>query len=573
MTALASPVAGQYFRGVNIAGAEFGMNTLPGVVNTHYTFHSETTFRYFAARNLQVIRFPLQWERLQPSLGGPLDPSYLGLLKTTIGWAREAGCVVIPEIHNFGRYSFHEDGRLFQYVIDQAYGGTVRVSRGDLADLWVRLSNEFANEPAVYAYDLMNEPHDVTGWKEISQHVLTAIRNNADRKLVMIPGDGWSSANRWVATHGASPWISDPADNFMYEAHLYFDYDESGTYRRSYDQELQLNPRLATIGSTRVAGFLNWCRTNGVRCFLGEFGVPDTDPRWRDVLDDLLKALDTAGISAAYWAAGEWWGSYPLSVQPSYEFTVDRPQMRTLMAHLGPKAFLSVSAASGAGAVFAPGSLMKGYGAGLAAARASAGALPWPVSLNGVAVEVTDSTGVMRNAELSFVSPEQINYRISAEAAPGRAMVEVKWEGAAVGRGTYTIEPVAPTLFTATGDARGPAAGVIVRIQPDGARVYESTVARNRDGQPIPQPIEFGEDRLFISLYGTGFRDAVSSSEVTLTAGGEPLAISYSGAQPETPGLDQVNAELPRSLAGAGEVELVFRVNGKRANPVTLVFR
>jgi endoglucanase len=71
-----------------------------------------------------------------------------------------------------------------------------------------------------------------------------------------------------------------------------------------------------------------------VEGFLGEYGVPDTDSRWLPILDDLLTALDDAGFHGTYWAAGEWWGGYPLSVQPRGDFNADRPQMAVLERHL-----------------------------------------------------------------------------------------------------------------------------------------------------------------------------------------------------------------------------------------------
>ncbi len=577
MAALSSlvPLRGQpYFRGVNISGAEFGMTHLPGRFNTDYTFNSEPTFRYFAARNLNLIRFPLQWERLQPVLSGPLDPSYLGLLKSAVAWARNSGDLFIIDIHNFARYSMNENGKLNTYVIDQVYNGSVKVSRADLADLWVRLSNEFANEPAVYAYDLMNQPHDMAGWKEISQTVLTAIRNNGDRKLIMAPGDSWSSANRWVTVHGPSGWITDPADNFMYEAHQYFDFDESGTYARSYDTELRANPSLATVGSTRVSHFLTWCRNNNARCYLGEYGVPDSDPRWFDVLHDFLKALDDAGVSGSYWAAGEWWGNYALSVQPVNNFTVDRPQLPYLMAHLPPAMFTSVSAASGAGATFAPDSLMSGYGAGLATGSAPAGSVPWPLELQNVSVELTDSTGQVAQAPLAFVSAGQINYLVPSGTALGRVNVAVKSQGAVVATGTYYVDRVAPTIFSG-GDAKGPAIAGIVRVKPDGSQLYEYTTSFDAAQQRfVSQPVDFGDpsDNLFLVLYGTGFRNATASSAV-LRVGSTALTPAYLGPQPEIPGLDQINAELPRSLAGSGVVTLTFQIDGKTANPPTLTFR
>ena len=569
------PLRAQYFRGVNISGAEFGMNNLPGKYNTDYTFQSEPTFQYFAARNLNLIRFPLQWERLQPTLQGPLDPSYLGLLKTVVAWARNSGSLLIIDIHNFARYSFNENGRLNAYVIDQSYSGTVRVSRADLADLWVRLSNEFASEPAVYAYDLMNEPHDMVGWKDISQAVLTAVRNNGDRKLIMVPGDSWSSANRWVTVHGPSGWITDPANNFMYEAHQYFDFDESGAYTRSYDTELRSNPSLATVGSTRVSHFLNWCRDNSARCYLGEYGVPDSDPRWWAVLGDFLKALDDAQVGGSYWAAGEWWGSYPLSVQPLNNYTVDRPQLPYLIAHLPPATFTSVSSASGAGATFAPDSLVTGYGAGLATDTGAAQAIPWPVSLANVIVEVTDSAGATAQASLAYVGPGQINYVIPANMALGRVNVAVKSAGAMVAGGTYLVDRVAPTLFSG-GAANGPAVAGLLRVKADGSQTYEYTVAYDAAQQKfVAQPIDFGDpsDKLFLILYGTGFRNATTPSRAVLRIGTTTLTPDYVGAQPDTPGLDQINVQLPRSLAGAGTLTLSFQIDGKPANPPTLTFR
>jgi endoglucanase len=329
-----------YLRGVNLAGAEFGQTHLPGVFDTDYTFPSEDTFRYFCSRNLGLLRFPIQWERIQPVLGGVLDANYLALVKQAATQSKANGGKLVVVVQNFGRYSILENGQLNTYIIDDASSGEVRVTTADLANLWVRLSTEFKNEDAVYAYDLMNEPHDMGDgdWMMISQAVVDAIRANGDSKLLMIAGDSWSSASRWVSTHGAESWIQDPAKNFLYEAHLYFDSNESGTYAMNYAAELQLNADLASVGVARLAPFVAWCRDNQVRGYVGEYGVPDTDPRWVKVLDNFLTALDAAGFDGTYWAAGEWWGDYALSVQPATNFTVDRVQMAVLLAHTGQPA-------------------------------------------------------------------------------------------------------------------------------------------------------------------------------------------------------------------------------------------
>src|SRR5579864_9137004 len=183
-----APLVGQYLRGVNLSGAEFGENQIPGTFNHDYTYNSETSFRYFAAKNLGLIRLPVRWERLQPAPSGPLDAGNLALLKGDVAWAAAHGAKVIVDIHNYGRYRMNENGKLNEYVIDNVYGGVTKVSRADLADFWGRMSKEFRDEPAVYAYDLINEPHDMgsADWKAISQAAVMAIRLNGDNKLIMV---------------------------------------------------------------------------------------------------------------------------------------------------------------------------------------------------------------------------------------------------------------------------------------------------------------------------------------------------------------------------------------------------
>jgi endoglucanase len=320
----------QFKRGVNLSGAEFGA-ALPGVEGVDYTFNSEQTFQYFASKGLTLLRIPIQWERMQPELSGSLNSGYLAGLKRDIAWAKKYAMSVIIETQNFGRYSVDLGGGYQEYAIDNFYNGVLQVSGANLADFWIRMSNQFQQEDTVYAYDLMNEPHDMgdADWKVISQNVLTAIRDNGDNKLIMVPGDSWSGAASWVDVHGPTGWIMDPANNFAYEAHLYFDQDASGTYAAPFDADVW---KRATGAAN---SFIDWCNQNGARCYLGEYGVPDNDPQWLAVLDTVLSMMDQAGVDGTYWSAGEWWGDYPLSVQPQNGFMLDRPQMPVLVSHLG----------------------------------------------------------------------------------------------------------------------------------------------------------------------------------------------------------------------------------------------
>src|SRR5688572_819873 len=53
------------YTGVNLAGAEFGDSSLPGVYNTHYTYPRSNEVDYFIGKGMNTFRLPFRWERLQ----------------------------------------------------------------------------------------------------------------------------------------------------------------------------------------------------------------------------------------------------------------------------------------------------------------------------------------------------------------------------------------------------------------------------------------------------------------------------------------------------------------------------
>jgi uncharacterized protein (TIGR03437 family) len=81
-------------------------------------------------------------------------------------------------------------------------------------------------------------------------------------------------------------------------------------------------------------------------------------------------------------------------------------------------------------------------------------------------------------------------------------------------------------------------------------------------------PINLGPagEQVYLVLYGTGIRHA---GAVAASVNGVSLPVAYFGAQSQYPGLDQLNLQVPASLAGAGLVDLVVTVDGQPANTVT----
>jgi endoglucanase len=577
----------QYLRGVNVSQAEWG-DPWSATYGTEYSYPSAPTFNYFSARALGFIRLQVLWERLQPVLGGPLDPTNLANLQQDVAYAKASGALVSIVPHNQARYAPNESFVSNPCIIDNPCPGSpVLVTAADLANFWVAMSNAFKDEPAVMAYDLMNEPHDMgtdangdpVNWGQIAQTVVTAIRANGDNKTIMIPGDGWSNATYWTTYNGSAPFITDPANNYYYEAHEYFDSDYSGTYAETYDQELAANPGLADVGVSRLLPFALWCETYKAPCYLGEYGIPNNDPRWLTVLDNFLRELDVASMPGTYWAAGELWATVPtcscslLSVQPANNFTTDAEQLPTLLAHLPPNSFRTASAAASYGWASAPGELTAGYGSGLAAGTGQATELPLPTELKGAQVQLTDSSGNVTFAPLLYVSPQQINYQVPAGMAAGLVTAAVLNGTTTVSTGVLEVQPIAPTIFTANSTGQGVPAAQIQRVHPDGTYDYESVATYDSGTGFVPAPIAFNGDNLYLLLYGTGFDHASGTSGTTVNIGTTDASVVFSGPQSQFAGLDQIDAQLPGSLAGAGQVTVTVTVDGMTANPVTIAFQ
>lgn len=196
-----------------------------------------------------LVRIPFRWERIQPQLGRNLDSRELGRLKAVVDRARRSRAdspqkmKVILDLHNFGAYYEAPNSRTNGRRRDFRERNFGRY----LVDVWQRLSSEFRAVPDVY-YGLMCEPVDAqTGvtssaatraWELASQQIVDKIRSAGDNKLIIVSGYYWSGVKNWNSQH-LRGWITDRQNNFLYEAHHYWDSDSSGHYCLSYDDELR----------------------------------------------------------------------------------------------------------------------------------------------------------------------------------------------------------------------------------------------------------------------------------------------------------------------------------------------
>lgn len=238
------------------------------------------------------------------------------------------------------------------------------------------------------------------------------------------------------------------------------------------------------------------------------------------------------------------------------------------LAQNTPPVTITSSANSSIGV--APASLATASGTNLTMQSAKAVATPWPTTLGGVTVQVTDSAGMPRAAGLLFISPTLINFQIPAGTSTGPAMVRID-NGITQASATVQIQPVAPALFVINdlNIAAATAIRVVIPTNSQGPVTVFQCV--DTPGSCRLVPIDPGVDApVYLSFYGTGIAGRSSLANVTVTIGGVTVPALYAGPQDQFPGLDQVNVLLPLSLHGAGVVNVTITVDGVTSNPVQI---
>ncbi len=239
------------------------------------------------------------------------------------------------------------------------------------------------------------------------------------------------------------------------------------------------------------------------------------------------------------------------------------------------------SASYGAGS--SPAGIATIFGLKLAKTTQVATTQPLPTNLAGTKVKIKRLFGLDQpefSAQLLFVSPTQINL-VMPEANNFPPLdprgisfsVTVYVDGRLVADAYTTLSPVYPGLFSADASGRGVAAAVVLRVKADGSQSYEPAMMFDQaQNKFVARAIDLGPEgeRVFLILFGTGIRGRTQLSAVNVRVGGSSLPALYAGAQGDFAGLDQVNVELPRSLAGRGEIDVTCTANNNGSNPVRI---
>lgn len=300
--------------GITLCGAEFGNHSLPGILNKDYIYPVASDITYYKQKGVELIQLPFRWERIQHTLGGPLNQLELNLISQFIDNCRDNRIRVILIMQNYGRYKING----VEHIV-----GSPMVSLENYKDVWRKIATALNYKINIQAYGIMAEPNNMQGysWFNAAQYAIDGIRDADRHTNILVDGENFSNPFTWVRYNDNLKYLRDPLDKIYFNAHCYFDSDFSGKYQYSYD----VNGANEYTGINRVKPFVDWLKQNRKRGFVGEFGIPKNDMRWLKVLDNFLSYIEANGLGGCYWAAGRWWKDYPLSIEPKYG--QDQPQL------------------------------------------------------------------------------------------------------------------------------------------------------------------------------------------------------------------------------------------------------
>jgi uncharacterized protein (TIGR03437 family) len=302
------------------------------------------------------------------------------------------------------------------------------------------------------------------------------------------------------------------------------------------------NADFAPLDQSWLQAMANWASANGMEALttfetepffaLGTAGHDtETDPQY---ISAVIAASSKGQLSSTGKAYAAIAGQYGIKTASS----VSNASYATLTGTYGANGNSTV----------APDSLVSAFGEDLASASGA------------TSLMLVDSANSSYAVTAIFASPGQVNYVMPSGVATGPAWLTITSGDGTVSQGVLLVEPVVPGIYSVNANGQGVAAADVVTQHADGSQTITQAT------QPID--VASAGDTVYLELFGTGMRHVSSLSSVTVQVGNLSLSPVYVGAQGQYPGLDQVNVQLPASLAGSGVVNVTVKTTGAVSNVV-----
>ena len=215
-------------------------------------------------------------------------------------------------------------------------------------------------------------------------------------------------------------------------------------------------------------------------------------------------------------------------------------------------------------APIARGSVFTIFGERLGPAQSPSLSFPLATTLGGVSISVSQN-GVAAQAFPTFVSAGQVNAVMPSTVTGGLATLRLTYQSVKSNAITIQIADSAPGVFAISSGGYGP--GIIQNYNSAGDQPINSLTTPAAPGQVI-------------TIWATGlgpvtFPDNVAptagnvAAPVTVTIGGQPAAVAYSGRAPCCSGVDQVVATVPNNAPTGCWVPISINAGGVVSNTAT----
>lgn len=170
-------------RGLCASNGVYNLRNTADLTGNWYFRLGDADYAAMQALGAKAVRFYMQYYWLQDEANRALFFEYLD---EQLRYARKYGLYLILNLHYFGTSGDVESGTEDGYYSGDKYG------RGyDPVQFWNYISQRYAHEPNIAAYDVINEPRVHAGFTEsalyaLYDQILAAIRANGDNHIVTI---------------------------------------------------------------------------------------------------------------------------------------------------------------------------------------------------------------------------------------------------------------------------------------------------------------------------------------------------------------------------------------------------
>ena len=308
-----------------LRGVALGNNVWSLQEYANIALNDSADYARLRADGFNAARFYLSYKFFESDLN-PYSYKQGGwdFLNKNLQWAQANGIKFILNMHvpQGGFQSNAEGGALWD----------VEENQKRLIALWREIAKRYANETAIAAYDILNEPvvsKEKSQWQKLAQKIVNAIREVDNNHLILVERMNAIIPNNYSNDSEMNfVFIEDPANKWGLTFHFYSPIEYTHQYASWADAFRDKDGgRYPDVGRNKafleneVDLYLKIARERNLPIYLGEFGVIEaTFSREKGGLvwvSDMLDILKTRNISFAYHAWID--GSFGVKDRPELE--------------------------------------------------------------------------------------------------------------------------------------------------------------------------------------------------------------------------------------------------------------